>query len=314
MNLTGKQRRAVYTTAVIATVAGTLFVASLVSRQFFESGVREHAPVPSLASAEAAKPATSTSFRVAAIEGPIEAFHNERWYVVQAGDLLALTDVIRAPRGSRALLRRGATEIEVREGVDIRLDSLAAETASFGLLRGGNVVANVGGNGESLAITANETRSESRGTARWVVSLAPDGRVSVAASKGEIRFSAKGKEVPVVEGTQSTAMPGEAPGDAERIPEDLLFSVIWPEVERAEATTEITGKVSPASRVMVNGVEATVSRDGSFVTSVPLKVGTNRVKVEAESITGQKRNVDRVIRRAAPGPTLESTGEDLWKR
>src|SRR5262245_44366456 len=123
--------------AIAAIVAATLAVATLVSQRFFEHPRNEPAPRPNEATEAAPGQAP---FRVGAIEGAVEALHNGQWYVVQAGDLLSLQDVIRTPKGSRTLLRRGTVEIEVREGVDIRLDSLAAETASFDLLRGGNVV------------------------------------------------------------------------------------------------------------------------------------------------------------------------------
>jgi hypothetical protein len=256
-------------------------------------------------------------FRVAALTGSVEFLHGDQWYVAQAGDQLTLQDVIRTPRGSTAYLRRGGTEIEVREGVDIRLEALANQTATFGVLRGGNVVASVEDGQQRLEITAADTNSSNRGPARWVVSLAPSGQVSVAAVKGAVGFAARGKEVTVGAGNESTAAPGRPPGDPEPIPEELLLSVKWPELDRASAPAgfaPLAGRVRPSSRVKVNGVEAAVHGDGSFALPVPVVIGPNRVDVHAEDILGRKKTLTRVLKRPPPSPSLESTGEELWKK
>jgi hypothetical protein len=307
------RRRAYNTAALAGAVAITLGVASLVSRHFFEGPSRELPPRHPHAAGLAPPAGAVPLFRVAAIEGPVEAFHNNQWYVVQAGDQLSLQDLIRTPRGSTALLRRGGTEIEVREGVDIRLDEIAAETATFGVLRG-NVVANVDDARERLQINAHETKTYNQGVARFVVRLEESGQVSVAAAKGDVRFAAQGKEVALRAGTESTALPGRAPGDPEPIPEDLLLSVIWPELEHSESDAEVSGKVRPTSRVKVNGVETPTKTDGSFSSSVPLAVGPNDVEVQAEDILGRKKTLRKVLKRPAPVPTLQHADEDLWKK
>src|SRR5262245_25867815 len=119
-----RPRRPVTPPVLIAAIASALLLASFFSRHFFEGPTRDLPARPPVA---AGAPGTGM-FRVAAIEGPVEALHGGQWYVVQAGDLLSLQDVIRTPKGSRAMLRRGTAEIEVREGVDVRLEKLATET------------------------------------------------------------------------------------------------------------------------------------------------------------------------------------------
>jgi glucodextranase-like protein len=314
MKLPQAWRRPMSTGALLAAVTATLAGATLLSRQFFESPTRQLPPRPPTRPAAVGAAGAAALFRVAALEGPVEFLHGEKWYVAQAGDQLTLQDVIRTPRGSNALLRRGGTEIEVRESVDIRLEALANQTATFGVLRGGNVVANVEDDKQSLEITAAGTRAVNRGPARWIVSLAPSGQVSVAAAKGKVGFAAHGKEVTVGAGNESTAAPGRAPGDPEPIPEELLLSVIWPEIDHPEDSIPIAGKVRPSSRVRINGAEARVRPDGAFAVPLPVQIGPNRVDVQAEDIVGRKRTVTKVLRRPAPAPSLESTGEDLWKR
>jgi len=310
MRISPRNRRAIATGALITAVAGTLIAASIVSRQFFEGPSRTTPPHHPQVVPAVAAPAM---FRVASIQGAVEALHNGQWYVVQAGDLLPLQDIIRTNKGSNALLRRGGAEIEVREDVDVRLDQLAKNTASFGLLRGSSVVTSVDDPSQTVEITAGGTTSRNKGPARWVVQQNA-GVVTVGTAKGEVRFAAKGKEVAVRAGQESTALPDEEPSEPESIPEELLLSVMWPEIEHAQPQAQIAGKTRPSSRVKVNGVEAPVHPDGRFSASVPLSVGQNRVEVEAQNILGKKKAVNKTIRRPPPSPTLEHTDEELWKR
>jgi hypothetical protein len=315
MKLDGNQRRILMTVALFVAIAGTFIVASIVSSRVFEhSGSPAGGQSLAVSARQRAHASDANAFRVAAIEGPVETFHRGQWYVVQAGDSLSLEDVVRTPRGSRALLRRGGSEIEVKENVDIRLDRLAASTASFDVLRGGNVIANVETGGEALEITARRTRTANRGTARWIVSLGPLGQVSVAASKGEVRFSSHGKEVAIAAGMESVAVEAGAPSEPEKIPAEIFMSVIWPELQRQEPQAPIRGKVRPSSRVSVNGVEAPVDHDGAFSSSATLGAGANRVEVSVEDIMGRKKTAARTIEFEAPKPSLRSTSGALWKK
>ena len=251
---------------------------------------------------------------MSALEGQVEALQNGQWYVVRAGHLLSSKDVIRTHGGSRAFLRRGSIEIELPENMDLRLDALEKETASLGLLRGGRVAANVGRAGEHVEITAHQTRTTNVGAARFVVSMNASGQVSVAATKGEARFEAQGKRVTVGPGQESTALPGQAPSDPEAIPEELLLSVIWPEDDRVEPQSKLRGKARGSSRVRINGADTPVAQDGSFAAPIPLHIGPNRIKVDVEDITGRKKSLDKIVRRAAPAPSLQAVERDLWNR
>jgi hypothetical protein len=140
------------------------------------------------------------------------------------------------------------------------------------------------------------------------------GQVSVAATEGAARFEAQGKGVTVGKGQESTAQPGQAPSDPEAIPEELLLSVIWPDDDRVEAQVKLRGKTRGSSRVRINGAEIPVAEDGGFGTPVPLQIGPNRVKIDVEDITGRKKSVDKVVRRAARAPSLQAVDKDLWNQ
>jgi FecR protein. len=311
MTRENRHQAARFQITVLVLVAAVLVVATLLSRRFFEERKPE---MPAGLSPVA--PMTSESgsnlFRVTALQGEVEALQNGQWYVVRAGHLLSTKDVIRTKTGARALLRRGSVEIELRDNMDLRLDDLEKETARVGLLRGGKVSASIGGDKEHVEITALHTKTSNVGAARFVVSLSPSGKVNVATSEGAARFAGKGKEVIVPGGSASAALPDQAPTDPEPIPQEILLSVIWPEDDRLDGQARVKGKAQPSSRVNVNGVETEVGPDGIFRATVPLKVGKNRVQVDAEDIVGRTKSIDRVVTRAAPAPTLEPTNQELW--
>jgi hypothetical protein len=306
------RRKALRVQVVILVLVGVvLAMASVLSRRFFESAQPE---LPAgLSHLPQAQPQNNPSlFRVAALQGEVEAFQKGQWYLVRVGHLLSPQDVIRCKTGARALLRRGRVEIELRDNMDLRLDDLEKETAKVGLLRGGKVSATVGSADEHVEITARHTKTANVGAARFVVSLSESGKVSVASSEGTARFSGKGKDVLVTGGKVSTALPEQAPGEPESLPQELLLSVVWPEDDRIENQARIKGKAQPSTRISINGVETNVSGDGVFQAAVPLKPGKNHIEVEAEDIVGRKKTIERVLTRGGSAPTLEQTNQELW--
>ena len=311
MKLRGRPHTSSFQVAVIAGVAVILVGATLLSRFFFERRRTEMpaglpSPAPRMPLAEPAQ------FRVSAMAGTVEAFQNGQWYVARAGHLLSSKDVVRTHGGSRALLRRGSIEIDVRDDMDLRLDKLEETTTKLGLLRGGRVSANVGKAGEKLEIDAQDTRTTNVGAARFAVSMAPSGKVSVTTAEGAARFESHGKQVVVRKGNESTAFPGGFPSDPEPIPEQILLSVIWPEDDKAEAVSKIRGHASPSSRVRVNGEETPVAPDGTFLARVQVTEPKTRVHVEAEDVTGRQKAVERTLRPVPRAPSLQNSGDELW--
>ena len=305
-----KQRKALrFQVGIVIMVVTVLVLATLLSRRFFEQRTPEMpaglTPVPPVI-----PDGDATLFHVIALQGVVEAYQNGQWYLVRPGHLLSAKDVVRTGVGSRAMLRRGGVELELRDNVDVRLDDLEKETAKIGLLRGGRVSARVHAN-EHLEIVARHTRTANVGAAHFVVSVSPSGKVNVASSEGSVRFSAQDKEVVVASGSESTAMPDEAPSEPEPIPRQLLLSVIWPDDDRLDSQGAIKGRAQPSSRVSVNGVDTEVGADGNFHAQVPLKVGKNYIQVEAEDILGRNKAVDKVVTRAAPAPSLEPTEQEI---
>ena len=310
-------RRLLSSMALAGAVAMVLTVATVFSRYFFEQPrPRQEAPIlrgrPIISPPEAGQP---NLFRVAAIEGRALVLYRGQWSLVAAGDYLSLQSELRTVGQSRAMLRRGGAEIEVRENVQIRLGELADQTARIDVLSGGQLRAAVAEAGPSVEIAAQETATRNQGPARWVVSVGTRGRVHVAASAGKVGFKAQGKEVTVREGEESFAPLGNAPSEPRPIPPELLLSVFWPELRPGsrEAAPSLRGKTRPSSQVRINGTLVPVDEDGRFAAPVPLGVGDNQVTVEAQDVNGRRRKMETVIKRNAEAPLLESTKEDLWK-
>ena len=305
------------TAALIAVGLGAVAVAAVISRRYLS-------PAPATGRGAVATNAVLTSFSAPARDeatfhvlsavGSVEAQRAGQWVPIKAGDTLTRTDVVRTAAGARAVLHLSAgTEIELRERVEIGLDRLASGATVD--LRHGKVVAHVSGS-DSVEITSRDTRTANEGPAHFVVLSDERGRVSVASLAGKARFTAGGKSLTLPQGTQSMSAAGAAPSDPERIPEEVLLEVVWPAAEQrhAAADTEVKGRASPASSVMVNGTHAQIGADGQFTATVPLQTGKNTVEVKVEDLGGRTRQASATLLRRGPPPTLTPEATDLWKK
>jgi len=257
----------------------------------------------------------SRIFEVTEATGRVETFRAGKWVLVMTGDVLTQDDLVRTMAG-RAILRRGATEIELRDRVEIRLDRISQAGASLDLRRG-RVVANVGRSGGNVAITAARTRTANEGDApaRFIVTTDDRGRVAVAATAGTALFEAAGRVVSVKAGTTTHAEPGQPPRDPEVISEDIFLSVIWPAGDRREETVAVTGRADPEALVHVNGAAAEVDGDGHFVASILVREGANPVEVEVEDAAGRTKRERGDIRKIPTRPPrLAPVPTELWKK
>ncbi len=310
------------TVLLLGLVGGGLFAATRLSRALFER------PQPGAPVVAAALPVgipvaavdaggDASIFQVVSANGQVDAYRDGRWIAIHRGDLLTRDDVVRTVPGANAVLRLSAGgEIELREKVEIRLDRLSAAGSTVDL-RHGKVVARVGGDArDTLAITARETTTSTEGPAHLVVQADEHGQVSVAALKGTARFAAAGKTVILREGTQTrSSRAGAPPDDPEKIPEEVLLQVVWPEGEHHADSATIEGHATSASLVTINGTPTAVGEDGRFRATLPLREGANRVNVQAEDLAGRTRAATGTItRRPTRPPKLATEPRELWKK
>jgi hypothetical protein len=299
-------------------VASGVFAAARLSRVLFERPERARAVAASLAPGAGADAgaAAASIFQVVSADGQVDAYRDGRWIAIRHGDLLTRDDLVRTVPGAHAVLRLSAGgEIELREKVEIRLDRLSADGSSVDL-RHGKVVARVGNDAhDTLAITARETLTSTEGPAHVVVQADEHGQVSVATLKGKARFASAGKTVVLPEGTETRSVrAGAPPEDPEKIPEEVLLQVVWPEGDHRAETAQIEGHVRPASLVTINGARAAVGEDGRFAATVPLREGGNHVSIEAEDLAGRRRTeAATLVRRSTRPPKLAPEPGQLWK-
>lgn len=303
--------------------AGVVVVAGLVTMAMRYSRPAT-TPVPSSAGPPASLPppvvfrpeVESRNFVVAEASGRVETFRGNNWELVKAGDVLTKDDLIRTGIGRVLLKLSGSSEVELRERVELRLDSISRAGASLDLRRG-KVLAHVGRQGDNVAITAANTRTQNAGglPARFVVTADDKGRVAVAATEGAAQFEAAGKVVTVQAGTETRAEPGRQPLDPERIPEDIFLTVSWPAGERHEERIPIVGTASPGSQVRVNGAVTSVDAAGHFVATVPARTGPNPIDVEVEDSVGRSKHERRdIVKVSTTAPGLAPVQTDLWPK
>ncbi|HEY7373473.1 MAG TPA: Ig-like domain-containing protein [Polyangia bacterium] len=328
---------------VAALAIGIVVVATRVSRRLFESpetsSLADHrGPVAAPAAPPPPAGGDEHVFEVMSAAGRVEAQRGGTWSVIGKGDRLTRSDVVRTSAASGAVLRLGAgTEIELRAGVEIRLDSWDAGGPEPGSsaaapgsgqparpagatvdLRRGKVLARVDHAG-TLSIKARDTQTTSEGPARFVVLADEHGRVSVATIAGTTRFAAAGKTVSLPAGTASASQSGGPPDDPEHISEEVFLNVAWPTLDRKGDHAEIKGRATPSSVVTVrapSGLEtAAVGSDGQFSITVPAGVGKTPIEVEAEDLVGHTRQATTTLtRRPPPPPALTPEATDLWKK
>jgi hypothetical protein len=258
----------------------------------------------------------SRIFQVTEATGRVEAHRGGKWVLIVAGDVLTQDDLVRTGNGRAILKLGGTTEIELRDRVEVRLDSISRAGASVDLRRG-RVVAHVRRSGGNVAITAARTRTANEGVfpARFVVTADEHGRVTVATTEGSAQFESAGRVVRVPAGTATRADPGEAPINPEKISEDVFLAVAWPSGDRRDEKVPLTGRAAPGSLVHVNGAETAVDGNGQFATSVSLRVGQNPIEVEVEDVSGRLKTERREIRKIpTKGPELAPVPTKLWKQ
>jgi phosphomannomutase len=56
-----------------------------------------------------------------------------------------------------------------------------------------------------------------------------------------------------------------------------------------------------------------VAPDGTFLARVQITEPKTRVHVEAEDVTGRQKTVDKILHPAPRAPSLQTSGDELWK-
>ncbi len=312
-----KARKALFASLFIAGIALSFVLAGWVSRRLFEDERVVESALGTSSLQRTLQPETNDHrYRVSGIQGSVSCEQAGHVTILHAGDLLSLRDVISTPAGARIILRRGQTEIEIRENLSVAVQQIAEEASRFEILEGsGRIQATVEGDNERLTIAGEATEATNQGPSRWVVSRGPEGKVAVAVQKGRVRFAAANQAVDLNEGHESSAEKGSPPIAPIETMEDLVLSVRWPEVSPGGGELKITGKTSPTANVTVDDRRVAVAPDGKFSATLPAGTPTGKsVEIRSQDALGREKVETGSIRTAGKAPRLAPTGEALWKQ
>jgi hypothetical protein len=310
-------RKALIASLSIAGIVLAFALAGWVSRRLFEDDTAPGAVVDERSREHSLQPeGNEDRFRVSGVQGSVSCDQAGHVSILHAGDLLSLRDVISTPPGARIILRRGQTEIEMRENLSVAVQQIEEEAARFEVVQGsGRIQATVEGGNERLTIGGEETEATNQGPSRWIVSRDPTGKVAVAVQKGRVRFAAANETVEVNEGQETSAEKNSPPIAPMGTMEDLVLSVRWPEAAPGGAPVRITGQTSPTANVTVDDQRVTVGPDGKFSTTLPPGTPPGKtVEVRSQDVLGREKSETGTVRAAGKAPRLTPTGEALWKQ
>jgi Glucodextranase, domain B/FecR protein len=257
-------------------------------------------------------PAPAPKFVLAEIDGTVEVRRAGVWARVHAGDSLAEAEAIRTAPSARATLRSGSgDELVLRPRVELEVGVLGQTVTELTLTRGKVRAAPAPGN-ERFQITSGGARASAGGGTHFTVYADARGAVTVASENGDVKVLARDQQVTLKSREQTYVAPGAAPGAPSLIPDEVFVSVAWPAGELHAKSATLRGRAKPGTQITVNGEDAAVGPDGTFVAQVPLADGKNPVRVLAESMNGKKTERSGTLQADTKGPPLEADPNRLY--
>jgi hypothetical protein len=222
--------------------------------------------------------------------------------VTKAGTVLGTDDRIVTHEASRAVLGLGR-ETRIRLGPTSSVQVKAVDVKGVHLeLEHGALEALV--RPESGAVRVGNSGREVQATNGAFSLGVHEGAMVVNATEGDLMLQGV-DAARIAEGSSALITSNHA--DIGPISDELLLSVVWPEMERTRSEdTTIQGVTAPRAQITVSGPFGTLrtraNGAGEFVLEVPLSEGNNPVKVTAKSLMGEEVQQDGSL------PTRDTTG------
>jgi hypothetical protein len=235
---------------------------------------------------------TRQTVTVAAVTGVVERREGSegQWAEVRPDDELGQSDAIRTREGGRVNLTIGETiKVDVAESSQFTVSEIT-QTLSNIRLEGGRISAGVAGGGVRVLKVEVKGSGAVAETAAGEFSVlrTEDARVTVAAIKGSVKLSARGKSIEVGSGKQSVVAVDEAPAAPTNIPPSLFLKINTTLPRRMNRRqTDVEGFTLPGAVVTIKGVNIPANADGSFRAAVPLIEGRNEIVVAVGDVLGR---------------------------
>jgi hypothetical protein len=222
---------------------------------------------------------------------------DKTWQKLSEGQLLGQDDALRTAADARVEISVDEVKVRIHEDSEFKIQQVeknvlraqATGRIEGDLPEGKGGIIEIKGKGSNAVVRTGGGR----------FSMTADGRgiVAVAAVRGTVNLATKQGEVTLSEGKQSRVYGDSAPQKPSKMLSRVLLKVDWPDRETRLKVVPIAGKVSPGSRVTVQGRRAQVDAEGNFTVEVPLAQGKQRVAVTAVDVMGRKSVAEaRVLR------------------
>jgi hypothetical protein len=243
-------------------------------------------PIAAAAVAPAVPPpldAAAERTGVLAVEGTVEKKRGDQWTALAAGDLLEEDAEIRTADDAEATIEVAGQQVRLHGRTQITMSEISEKVNI--VLAEGHLSAN--GNDKTIRIEVRNSDAVAE-TANGDVDVITNGTgdVTVAANRGAVDVSAKGKRVRVGAGEQSSVRRGEAPSVPTKIPSSLFLKVSATGGGR-QKVARLQGETAPGAIVSINGVRTTAAAEGVFELELPLKEGKNTLVVRVEDVRGR---------------------------
>jgi hypothetical protein len=239
---------------------------------------------------EPARRAAEVQLRVTGLAGVVEiAGDGGTFHPAQRGDLLPTHARVRTgDDGSAELSASDGSVVRLLGATEARVDALRTELQRLHLAEG-MVEADVREDATRLfevVLDDQGAAARTRG-ARFTASANGAGSAAVAAQRGEVILSARGREVVIHTGEYARVAAGSPPSDPQPIPPSLFLKVAWPK-GGARGRVVVSGTTAPGARVELAGHYVRVGEDGSYRRELDLPDGAHRLHVRALDVGGRR--------------------------
>jgi hypothetical protein len=246
--------------------------------------------------AEVAPPLPPETLVVAEVSGVVEVAGSDGVFrPARAGATLSERDRIRTgDDGGAALRGTDGSTVKLSPASEARVDELRRELKRLHL-GAGMVEADVRDDparvfelsfeSEKSGAPAADATARTRG-GTFTASSNGAGTAAVAARRGEVTLSARGREVVIRSGQIARVLPGAPPDTPEPIPPSLFLKVAWPAAVSNRSKVEVSGTTQPGAQVRVGGRWLKVDDKGSYKTTVTLPDGPHEIPVHAVDVAG----------------------------
>jgi hypothetical protein len=236
------------------------------------------APPPPPAPIDAAAERTA----VLEVRGTVEKKRGDQWIALAAGDLLEEDAEVRTADDAEATIEVAGQQVRLHDRTQITMSEISEKVNI--VLAEGHLSADANDKTIRIEVRNSDAVAETAGNVDVITNGAGD--VTVAANRGAVDVSAKGKRVRVGAGEQSSVRRGEAPSAPTKIPSSLFLKISATGGGR-QRVARLQGETAPGAIVSINGVRTTAAAEGVFELELPLKEGKNTLVVRVEDVRGR---------------------------